>query len=250
MEQLYSRVLLTELFFAVIVFFILFKVSAPYGKFLRGGWGANMSSKFGWMIMESPSVILMVYFFISSEGWHDMPKNLFLLVWLSHYVHRTFIYPFTITSKNKPYPILLVVFAVLFNCMNGFINGYEVFNQNFYSNYWFTSPLLYIGLGVFAVGYFINKQSDYILSHLKRDANNNYVIPYGGMFKYVSNPHYFGEIIEWIGWAIMTWSVSGLAFAIFTFANLAPRAITAHHWYKEKFPGYPQERKAIIPFLW
>ena len=250
MEQLYTWVLAVELFFAVIVFFILFKVTAPYGKFLRKGWGTSMPAKYGWMIMESPSIFLMVYFFIVSEGWGDVPKILFLVIWLSHYAHRTFVYPFTITSKNKPYPVLLVVFAIFFNMMNGFLNGYEVFHQNYYSDYWFNSPLLYIGLTLFISGYIINKHSDFILSRLRRDENNEYVIPTGGMFKWVSNPHYLGEIIEWTGWAVMTWSVSGLAFAIFTFANLAPRAVTAHQWYKEKFPAYPKERRAIIPYLW
>jgi protein-S-isoprenylcysteine O-methyltransferase Ste14 len=200
--------------------------------------------------MESPSVILMIYFFIASDGWLDAPKILFIIVWLSHYAHRTFIYPFTITSKNKPYPVLLVLFAVVFNMMNGFLNGYEVFHLNFYSNHWFQSPILYVGLALFIIGYVINKRSDYILSHLKRDENNGYVIPQGGMFKWVSSPHYLGEIIEWTGWAIMTWSISGLAFAIFTFANLAPRAITAHKWYKEQFPDYPKDRKGLIPHLW
>ena len=30
-------------------------------------------------------------------------------------------------------------------------------------------------------------------------------------------------------------------------ANLIPRAITTQRWYREKFPDYPKERKALIP---
>ena len=58
-----------------------------------------------------------------------------------------------------------------------------------------------------------------------------------------------GEIIEWIGFAVMTWSVAALAFAIWTAANLAPRALSHHKWYRETFPDYPTERKALIPFV-
>ncbi len=250
MSTAYHTFLLIEVFFAIIVFFILFKVTAPYGKFLRGGWGVTMKAKFGWMIMESPSVILMVYFFIISDGWNDIAKIIFILVWLSHYFHRTFIYPFTISSKNKPYPVLLVIFAIFFNFMNGFVNGYEVFHQNFYSGEWLTSMPFISGIVIFITGYSINKNSDYILARLKRGRDGSYVIPHGGLFKWVSSPHYFGEIIEWMGWAIMTWSIAGWVFALFTFANLAPRAITAHKWYKENFGDYPEERKAIIPYLW
>jgi hypothetical protein len=56
-----------------------------------------------------------------------------------------------------------------------------------------------------------------------------------------------GEIIEWCGWALATWTFAGAAFAFFTIANLLPRALSHHRWYREKFPDYPRERKAIIP---
>jgi len=47
----------------------------------------------------------------------------------------------------------------------------------------------------------------------------------------------------------MTWSLPGLAFFVFTFANLFPRAIRAHKWYRAKFPDYPKDRKAVVPFI-
>ena len=57
----------------------------------------------------------------------------------------------------------------------------------------------------------------------------------------------FGEIIEWIGWTILTLSISGAVFALWTIANLVPRAFTHHKWYQEKFSNYPKNRKALIP---
>jgi protein-S-isoprenylcysteine O-methyltransferase Ste14 len=70
------------------------------------------------------------------------------------------------------------------------------------------------------------------------------------MYRWISCPNYFGEIVEWIGWAIATWSLAGLAFALWTAANLAPRAHSHHQWYRESFADYPQERKALVPRLW
>ena len=56
--------------------------------------------------------------------------------------------------------------------------------------------------------------------------------------------------MEWIGWAILTWSLAGVAFAVYTAANVGPRAFTNHRWYLEKFGDeYPKERRALIPFL-
>ncbi|GAG66659.1 unnamed protein product [marine sediment metagenome] len=70
------------------------------------------------------------------------------------------------------------------------------------------------------------------------------------MFKWVSSPSYFGEITEWAGWAILTFSFPGLVFVAWTFANLAPRALSIHKWYLETFPDYPKNRKALIPYLY
>jgi hypothetical protein len=44
---------------------------------------------------------------------------------------------------------------------------------------------------------------------------------------------------------------TGLAFAVFTTFNIAPRAFGHHAWYLEKFKDdYPKDRKALIPFVW
>jgi len=69
------------------------------------------------------------------------------------------------------------------------------------------------------------------------------------MHKYILAPNYFGEIIEWTGFALAVWSLPALSFAVWTFANLAPCALTNHQWYLNKFHNYSKERKALIPYL-
>ncbi|PON37090.1 3-oxo-5-alpha-steroid 4-dehydrogenase, C-terminal [Parasponia andersonii] len=51
----------------------------------------------------------------------------------------------------------------------------------------------------------------------------------------VSFPSYFEECVEWLGWAMMTWSWVGLGFLLFTCANLVPRGRVNHKWYLDKF---------------
>jgi protein-S-isoprenylcysteine O-methyltransferase Ste14 len=70
------------------------------------------------------------------------------------------------------------------------------------------------------------------------------------MYRWVSCPNYLGEIIEWLGWAIATWSLPGLAFAVWVAANLIPRARAHHAWYQEHFSEYPPGRKALLPHVW
>jgi hypothetical protein len=53
----------------------------------------------------------------------------------------------------------------------------------------------------------------------------------------------------WTGWAVATWSLAGLSFALFTAANLIPRAVSHHRWYRRTFADYPRRRKAVIPGL-
>ena len=84
---------------------------------------------------------------------------------------------------------------------------------------------------------------------LKKE-NKGYQIPHGFLYRYISCPNYFGEILEWIGWALATWSLAGLSFAIWAIANLAPRSYSNYLWYKEKFPDYPKDRKILIPKIW
>ena len=43
-------------------------------------------------------------------------------------------------------------------------------------------------------------------------------------------PNHFGEIVEWIGFAILSWSLPAFAFAIWTMANLVPRSLNHHQW--------------------
>lgn len=248
MENLYKYSLITIFSTALVVFILLFFVSAPYGKFLRKGWGPFIKTKWAWLIMEFLSPALITLFFILSVN-KGVVQVIFVSVWLLHYVHRTFIYPFSQSGRNKPYPVLVVLMAMVFNSLNGFVNGYGVFHLNEYSLVWLISWQFIAGTVLFIAGYIINKTADEKLRVLRSQNGEGYVIPRGWLFEFISCPHYFGELLEWAGWTMMTWSISGLSFFIFTFANLFPRAVSSHRWYREHFADYPKKRKAIIPYI-
>lgn len=69
------------------------------------------------------------------------------------------------------------------------------------------------------------------------------------LFKYVANPNYFGEIVEWFGYFVVTQHFYGALFVFSTFNVLTAAAIPRNKWNKENIPTYPKERKAIIPFV-
>jgi len=80
---------------------------------------------------------------------------------------------------------------------------------------------------------------------LRKKNKKEYSIPRGGLFELISSPNYFGEIIEWTGWAVLTWSLPGLAFAVFTFANLFRGRLTITAGIK-RIQELSERKKAII----
>ena len=115
---------------------------------------------------------------------------------------------------------------------------------------WLIDPRFQAGLVLFVTGHAINRHADRTLHNLRQPGETGYAIPTGGLYRWISCPNYLGEMIEWIGWAVATWSPAGLAFATWVAANLVPRAHAHHLWYQEQFADYPPERRALLPGLW
>ncbi len=232
------------------VFISLFFVTAPYGRHKKQGWGISTGSRAAWIIMETPSPLLMLILFFSGVRTYSLMAVIFLILWEAHYINRSFIFPFLRGNDKKGFPVLILVFGFLFNLVNAYLNGSYLFRFSpGYSVVWLTDPRFITGLIVFISGMTVNINSDLILTGLRKKGGEIYKIPEGSLFKWVSCPNYLGEITEWTGWAIATWSVPGLLFALWTAANLAPRALSHHKWYKKEFPDYPPSRKALIPYL-
>jgi 3-oxo-5-alpha-steroid 4-dehydrogenase 1 len=235
---------------SLLVFAALFFFNAPYGRFTSKGWGLRINPKIAWVIMESPAFFVMIICFFAGNRTDNMVAIVFLFLWLVHYFQRTFIYSLLIRSRKNTFPVIIVLFSIIFNILNGYLNGrYLFYFAPVYDTSWLIGPRFITGTIIFFTGYVINIYSDHLLRNLRKPGDSAYKIPFGGFFRYISSPNYFGEIIEWTGWAIATWSLPGLAFAVFTIANLAPRAISTHSWYLCNFPDYPAKRKALIPFI-
>jgi protein-S-isoprenylcysteine O-methyltransferase Ste14 len=241
---------------SLVVFFVLLKIPAPYGRHTRPGWGPSLSARVGWFVMELPSVLIFFLLFLTGSAEKSLVSFLFLILWELHYINRAFIFPFRIRGDRKQMALTIMLMALFFNVMNGSINGFYLFTlAGRYDLEWLMDVRFISGVLLFFIGFVVNQVSDAILRNLRgrnnsiQNVQDRYRIPKGFLFEMVSCPNYFGEIIEWLGWALLTWSVSGLAFFIWTAANLLPRALSHHRWYGEQFPEYPKIRRAVLPFL-
>jgi len=249
-SQIYDYAIWAMFAFALITVIMVLFITAPYGRHERKGWGPTISNRAGWLLMESPPVLVFLAFYLTGDHAFDLVPLILLGLWQSHYVYRAWIFPLKMNTAGKQIPLLLPLIAISFNTLNAYVNSRWISHYGEYDLSWLTDPRFIIGAIVFFVGMRINRQSDNILLNLRKPGETGYKVPEGGLYRWISSPNYFGEIIEWFGWAIATWSVAGLAFAVYAIANLAPRALSNHQWYKEKFPDYPQERRALIPGVW
>ena len=236
---------------AVVVFIALFFVAAPYGRHTRSGWGPTIDNKMGWFIMEAGAPLVFAACFMLGKNTNTATVLVLFGLWEAHYIHRAFIYPFGLRGNTRRMPLIVISFGLLFNMVNGYLNGRYIFTfSSSYTNEWLGDPRFIVGLVLFITGFIINRRADGTLRNLRRADEPSYKMPHTELYRWISCPNYFGEIIIWVGWAVATWSLPGLAFAIWTVANLIPRARSHHIWYREHFPDYPPERKALVPGLW
>jgi protein-S-isoprenylcysteine O-methyltransferase Ste14 len=238
--------LLMQFLLCPLVFLSLLWITAPYGRHYKPGWGPSLPNRLAWVLMELPAVLVISWLVLSAPNGTNAYALVPLSFWLFHYLYRTFVFPLLMHPSDKTFPAMLVIFAIAFNFLNGYNNSLAILENSIGHAPWSKSHF-WIGSIVFVIGFIMHSHSDLVIRKLRKPGETQYSIPRGGMFRWVSSPHYLGEIIQWTGWAILTWSLAGLAFALFTFCNLAPRAISNQKWYYQRFPDYPVNRKTLIP---
>ena len=179
-----------------------------------------------------------------------------------HYIVRTFVYS-TLIKGGKPMPLDTFLAGMLFTTVNGLVQTYHhthLTNPEKYipagdivgKSHVVENTTRFVGFVLFFVGFFVNQLADRTLRNLRKDDNDKgYYIPHGAMFKYISAPNLVGEIVEWIGYAMLTSTMVGACFATSTTFIVGHRAIGHHNWYRTRFGDkYPKERCAVIPFVY
>ena len=171
-----------------------------------------------------------------------------ILMWVAHFARR-FLEVILLYSSRKEvkYPVAILSVAVRsFFC---FCIGWSL-NYNLH----YESPSLgfmIVGLLVFATGEVGN-----CICHIHIiGATANRVVALGGIFNYISRPHYLFEIMSWLGFALTTFTLPSLMFLCLNTSILLVRGHQRHIKYRElemtREVGttYCVKRKAIIPFI-
>lgn len=210
---------------------------------------AKMNPRLAWLLQEQPSFFVPVALWAHAPAVLAAPNTALLSLFVVHYYVRSFIYPILIAG-GKPFPVSTMLSALFFCLLNGTLQGWTLSFGPQYPEAWLTDARFIIGACLWTIGFLMNQHSDHVLRNLRAPGDTGYKIPYGGAFRVLSAPNLIGEVIQWSGYALACWNLPAAAFAVFTAANLLPRALTHHQWYRAKFPTeYPPERRAWLPFV-
>ncbi|MBW2731270.1 MAG: DUF1295 domain-containing protein [Deltaproteobacteria bacterium] len=235
---------------APLVLVALLFVAAPYGRHARAGWGWGIGSRLAWLLMESPTLWVFLLCVALAPRPTQLVGWILSAMYLGHYVHRVLIYPLRLQRTSRPMPASVVGMAFFFNLVNAYLQGRALHGLGpGYPESWLSDARFVVGAVLFVLGMVINIRADSTLLHLRRESTSGYQIPRGGLYERISCPNYFGEIVEWGGFALACWSPPALVFWLWVLANLAPRALAHHRWYRETFANYPPQRRALLPWV-
>ena len=248
----YHHVLWAMAFMGLFVFVTLYFVDAGYGKFRSNKWGYCVNNKLGWVLMECPALIPIAYTIVALAP--SALAILFMSLYALHYVYRSFIFPALLKGKSKM-PLAITAMGATFNFTNSTLLCASVvaFPKESYTdicsyagnwNFW-------VGLVLFFTGMYTHMKADHTIRHLRKPGDTNHYLPKGGLFDYVTSANYFGELLEWTGFAIILNNPAAWLFVWWTAANLVPRAHSINKKYRAEF-GNEQvgNRKRVIPFIY
>jgi 3-oxo-5-alpha-steroid 4-dehydrogenase 1 len=281
---------------AVITLLSVTVFHAPYGRYSADTMvPIVVNTRAAWILQEMPTLVAVLFHFarngilqqpITLEAmcqdpqWivdavvrgldsTPLPALFALSLFVCHYIHRTFIFPFRIQPRS-PTPIHVMLLANLYCCFNGTLqaSAWIRFTRGVDVGGVATPWLMGAGVAVFACGMLINIKSDYALIALRKASSGRrssgfgggYSIPRGFAFEYVSCPNFLGEGVEWLGYTITALGSAGLvnapglvamSFFLYTLSNTFPRGVKHHQWYLDTFKGeYASlHRKAVIPWV-
>ncbi|KAJ3207291.1 hypothetical protein HDU67_007578 [Dinochytrium kinnereticum] len=235
------------------------KSELSYSKFAgRAGKDKmrHIPSRVGMIMLYSPSFLFALYAIFNLSASEVTSRILIVdIMIMIHFAKRVFESMFVHVYSGK--------MALKVACM--IATAYTITSvQTHFATAWsiaeepalFTnqSPIvLAVGIALFAVGIIGNFYHHIIMASWRSGKSANgekkYVVPHGGMFGLVACPHYFFEILIWLGISVTSSSMFGYTGVVTATAYLAMRSVKTTAWYREKMEDYPKTRKHLIPYL-
>lgn len=219
-------------------------MSVNYSKFRTG---SGMSSRLGMFIIYFVPFLVhipAVFYFVKLPWWDLSPvQMIFSAAILIHFAKRSLECLF-VHEYSGP-----IDASTVFQITAGYsaVSIYAAYLLPWTLKQ--MDALVYVGFVIFLIGQFFNFYHHKLLADLRKNAQD-YFIPKGALFEKVTCPHYFFEVLAWIGIALISRQIDMFLLALMMGSYLTGRSAKASAWYLEKFSEYPKDRKNIFPYLY
>merc|ERR1712087_194433 len=122
---------------------------------------------------------------------------------------------------------------------------------------WSSNTYCKYGTILFIIGSLGNLYHHFLLASLRSKGHTKtqvkeYKAPRGGLFEYVAAPHYFFELIAWLGITVSSQQLTTLLILCFMTCYLGARSYNQNQWNQKKFDekDWPKSRQNLVPFVY
>ena len=239
-------------FFIAVAYFVgqLFR-PIPYGRHASGSGRLPVPVRIANMVVALvPNVFFFILtYFLAGQNFKEAPNVFFFCLYVIHYLERGLVNPLVSRYSNSKIRLWIPLSRFLAGLLLSYVNAEFIGSTDYCSGYLY-DPRFIIGLIIFIIGFSLNRVADYQLVCLRESrSDTKHAIPQGSLYFLISCPNYFGEGLQWFGWAVMTWSLAGLVLWLVGEATFVPRSRHNHKWLRNQFLDYPSIRKGLIPFI-
>lgn len=227
--------------------------NAGYSKFANPDAGFKVPSRLGMVLLYSPALIVSLGYLKTSpnsNGREKVTATLLTIHFAKRVLESLFLHNYSGTMNGDfllPIGASYALTAALFAHQQRAVAAY--------TDSAIDSFMLHAGLTLSVVGQLGNFYHHWLLAKLRAPKSaggseeKKYVIPSDGMFKFVTAPHYFFELVAWLGIACTAQQLNAFLSVGDMLSYLSGRSVATTRWYKTKFSDYPTDRKHLIPFV-
>ncbi|GAA0144565.1 dehydrogenase [Lithospermum erythrorhizon] len=216
-----------------------------YSKLAEEKKKAQISSKTGMLIIYTPAFLAglsSLIIFPNEELRFTLGSGALTIHFLKRVLEVLFVHKFSGSMDVEAAIAISLSYLSMTSTM--------IYAQNFTKGLQVPSTdLMHPGVAIFLVGIVGNLYHHNLLSNLRREGEKDYKIPKGGFFNLVICPHYLFEIMGFIGITCISQTIYAFSFTSGSILYLMGRSYATRDWYKSKFEDFPENVKALIPFI-
>lgn len=222
-----------------------------YSKFADRTRRFALPSRLGMLLIYAPAAVAGVLTHLACDGpwtpWHGLTLGLIAVHFVRRCVEVLAVHRYSGVTNLLTAVAISGLYAGVSALLAG-IGATEVSPALLGSDGF--EPLWVAGVALWAVGAAINIGHHILLARLRSPGQTDYVLPRGGLFRWVACPHYLGEIIGWFGFALVFHHIGAFVVAGAMTFYLAGRSAHTLRWYGERFDTLPPGWKRLVPFVY